>query len=63
MMANQSILGHVLQGFFFAFLLLIFSLLGGLLGVPIFEKRKGGPDVPPPPQGFGGQPGGYTPGA
>lgn len=61
MMANQSILAQVLQGFFSAFLLLIFSLLGGLLGVPIFEKRKGGPDLPPPPEGFGGQPGGYTP--
>lgn len=31
-------------------LLLIFSTIGGLIGVPIFEKRKGA--VPPPPQNF-----------
>jgi len=57
MEASQSIVTHILRGLFSAFLLLIFSTLGGLLGVPIFEKRKGGPDLPPPPQGFGGQPG------
>jgi hypothetical protein len=34
-------------------LLLIFSTLGGLIGVPIFEKRKGA-QPPPPPQNFGG---------
>lgn len=40
----------------------IFATLGGLIGVPIFEKRKGGPMAPPPPQGFGGpQGGGYPP--
>jgi hypothetical protein len=33
-------------------MLLIFSTIGGLIGVPIFEKRKR--DVtPPPPQNFG----------
>src|SRR6185312_174027 len=59
--AGQSIVSHILRGLVSAFLLLIFSTLGGLLGVPIFEKRKGGPDLPPPPQNFGGQPtpGGY----
>jgi len=31
-------------------LLLLFSTIGGLIGVPIFEKRKGA--VPPPPQNF-----------
>jgi hypothetical protein len=39
----------------------IFSAVGGLLGVAIFEKRKGGPGVPPPPPppaGGYGQPGG-----
>lgn len=40
----------------------IFSAVGGLLGVALFEKRKGGPGVPtppPPPAGGGyGQPGG-----
>jgi len=38
-------------------LLFVFAILGGLLGVPIFEKRKGGP--PPPPEfNPGGSPGG-----
>lgn len=62
MQAGQSIISHILRGLFSAFLLLIFSTLGGLLGIPIFEKRKGGPDLPPPPQGFGGNqpaPGSY----
>jgi hypothetical protein len=35
----------------------IFSAVGGLLGVALFEKRKGGPGVPPPPPAGGG--GGY----
>jgi hypothetical protein len=57
-MANQSILGSVMFGFIWALLLILFSTLGGLVGVPIFEKRKGNPNPPPPPQGFGGvQPG------
>jgi hypothetical protein len=48
---------------FGALMLVIFATVGGLLGVPIFEKRK--PDAnlpPPPPSGFGGggQPGGGT---
>ena len=40
-------------------LLFVFAILGGLLGVPIFEKRKG---TPPPPPTFdaGGRPGGYA---
>jgi hypothetical protein len=37
----------------------IFSAVGGLLGVAIFEKRKGGPGVPPPPPPQAGGPGGY----
>ena len=39
-------------------LLLVFSTLGGILAVAIFEKRKN--DVPPPapPQDFGSGPGG-----
>ena len=41
----------------------IFSAVGGLLGVAIFEKRKGGPGVPPPPPPAPGGPGTYgTPG-
>lgn len=39
-----------------AAMILIFSTLGGVLGVPIFEKRKG-TQPPPPPQDFGAGPG------
>jgi hypothetical protein len=42
--------------FFMAVMILIFSTLGGILGVPIFEKRKG-VQPPPPPQDFGAGPG------
>jgi hypothetical protein len=38
-------------------LILIFSTIGGLVGVPIFEKRKV-VQSPPPPQDFGAGPGG-----
>ena len=31
---------------------LVLSIIGGLIAVPIFEKRKG-TRAPPPPQGFG----------
>lgn len=37
-------------------IILICSTLGGLIGVPIFEKRKG-ITTPPPPQDFGAGPG------
>ncbi|MDX6696521.1 MAG: hypothetical protein QOF02_4124 [Blastocatellia bacterium] len=40
------LLGVIIQGCFLA----VLSLLGGLLGVPIFEKRKAEPAPPPPPQ-------------
>ncbi|CAN5515709.1 hypothetical protein BH20ACI3_BH20ACI3_08970 [soil metagenome] len=39
------------------FLILIFSTIGGIVGVPIFEKRKGA-QSPPPPQSFGAGPSG-----
>ena len=40
--------------------LLVLATLGGLLAVPIFEKRKpGGPPAPPPPGNVGG-PGAYA---
>lgn len=41
-----------------AIILAVLATLGGLLAVPIFEKRKGN-GVPPPPQDFGGNPGNY----
>lgn len=49
----------IIQSLIGAGLLFVFAILGGLLGVPIFEKRKGNP---PPPPAFnpGGGPGGYA---
>jgi len=35
-------------------LLLLFSAIGGVIGVPIFEKRKGQSVPPPPPSNLGG---------
>ena len=54
---GDSIAGLIINGLILAVLLFIFSIVGGLLGVAIFEKRKGGP-VPPPPPVTGG-PGAY----
>ena len=53
--------GAIFMGLVWAVLLVIFSTVGGLIGVAIFEKRKGGPPPPPPPPaggGFGGPAGG-----
>jgi len=47
MEAGSTIPGAILNGIVLAVLLVIFSTIGGLLGVPIFEKRKG--SIPPPP--------------
>lgn len=45
----------VLGGFAIGSLcLIVLAVLGGLLAVPIFEKRKGQSVPPPPPQNFGG---------
>ena len=56
-----------LAGIFGVVIYAILGVIGGLIGVPVFEKRKGGPGAPPPPPGFGGpqggsyqQPGGYN---
>lgn len=38
-----------------AVLLFVFTVIGGVIGIPLFEKRKGGP-VPPPPPPPGGAP-------
>lgn len=45
--------------------LVIFATIGGLLGVPLFEKRKGdaGAPPPPPPPNFGGTGGSYGAGS
>ncbi|HUE82255.1 MAG TPA: hypothetical protein VMM84_09075 [Pyrinomonadaceae bacterium] len=54
MEAAQTVAGAVVHGLITAVLLVIFSTLGGLLGVPIFERRKPEMVQPPPPQNFGG---------
>ena len=57
--AGDVITPFIIQGLIVAVLLFIFAIIGGLLGVPIFEKRKGGPP-PSPPINVGGEPGGYA---
>jgi hypothetical protein len=53
-LSGESIVSLVVNALILAFLLLVFSIIGGLLGVVIFEKRKGGPVPPPPPPATGG---------
>lgn len=48
MEASQTVAGAIVNGLITAVLLVVFSTIGGLLGIPIFEKRKG-TAVPPPP--------------
>ena len=53
----------ILNALMYSVTAVIFSAVGGLLGVALFEKRKGDPGVPPPPPpapggGSYGQPGG-----
>jgi hypothetical protein len=38
--------------FVFGIILTVLSLIGGLIGVPIFEKRNGSAAPPPPPQNY-----------
>jgi len=51
MLAPQNIITTIVQSIIGAIFLVIFSTIGGLLAIPIFEKRKVG--VPPPPPGYG----------
>lgn len=52
--AAQTVASAIINGIVLAVLLVIFSTLGGLIAVPIFEKRKRDLQAPPPPQNFGG---------
>jgi len=52
MAAGGTIAGAIVNGIILAVCLIIFSTIGGLLGVPIFEKRKRDTVMPPPPQNF-----------
>jgi hypothetical protein len=56
--AGSSIGPVIINALILAVLLFVFSIIGGLLGVPIFEKRKAA--LPPPPPSTGGGPGGYA---
>lgn len=51
---NQSLAERLVAGFISAIIFAIlqagFTVLGGLLGVALFEKRKGDSTPPPPPQ-------------
>ncbi len=61
--SGNAIAPLIIQGLIASVMLFLFAIIGGLLGVPIFEKRKGG--MPPPPPinvggPVGGSPGGYA---
>ena len=56
--SGDSIVPVIINALILAVLLFVFSVIGGLIGTAIFEKRKGGP-VPPPPPTPGG-PGTYA---
>jgi hypothetical protein len=47
--SGDSIAGLIVNGVILAVLLFVFSIIGGLIGVAIFEKRKGALTPPPPP--------------
>jgi hypothetical protein len=51
---GESIASAIFQGLIGAVLLVVFAIIGGLIGIPLFEKRKGGGPVPPPPPAPGG---------
>lgn len=60
--SGTAIAPIIIQGLIASVMLFLFATIGGLLGVPIFEKRKGGAP-PPPPINVGGSvggPGGYA---
>jgi hypothetical protein len=50
-MEAQTIVAHIVNGIILAVLLIVFSTIGGLIGISVFEKRKG-TVPPPPPQGY-----------
>jgi hypothetical protein len=53
--SSATVAGAIQSGLIRAVLLFIFSIIGGLIGIPLFEKRKGGM-MPPPPPAPGGPP-------
>ncbi len=57
---GSAIAPLIIQSLIGAALLFVFAILGGLLGVPIFEKRKGTMPPAPPTFNAGGGPSGYA---
>jgi hypothetical protein len=53
---GESIASAIIYGLIGAVVLIVFSVIGGLIGIPLFEKRKGGGPVPPPPPPAPGAP-------
>ena len=53
---GESIASAIIFGLIGAVVLIVFSVIGGLIGIPLFEKRKGGGPVPPPPPPAPGAP-------
>jgi hypothetical protein len=59
--SGNAVAPLIIQSLIGAALLFVFAIAGGLLGIPIFEKRKGALPPPlPPPYNAGGGPGGYA---
>jgi hypothetical protein len=50
--AGQTVVRAIVNGLIMAVLLVIFSTIGGLIGIPIFEKRKDAAPPPSPPQNY-----------
>jgi hypothetical protein len=50
----SGLLLFALSGLVGGLVLICLSIIGGLISVPIFEKRKDGPPPPPPAQDFVG---------
>lgn len=48
MEADVTVWSTIIQGIILAFLMIVFSIVGGLIAVPIFEKRKTTTAAPPP---------------
>ena len=53
---GESVSATIVQSLFVAIILVVFAVIGGLIGIPLFEKRKGGVAVPPPPPAPGAGP-------
>jgi len=53
--AGAAFAQAIIYGFIFAVIMVVFATLGGIIGVALFEKRKG-TQLPPPQPGYGQPP-------